>query len=154
MRLVLASVSPRGNRGKLPAADALVEEYIGRLSAKRKGWLQAEARIFPDEASLLAAAKKAQAGRAELALLEVRGKALDSEQWAAWLAAQRDSGLNELWIAIGPADGWSGPAKKAAGKLISLGAMTMAHELARAVAAEQIYRSWTIVERHPYHRGH
>jgi 23S rRNA (pseudouridine1915-N3)-methyltransferase len=38
--------------------------------------------------------------------------------------------------------------------MISLGPATMAHELARVVAAEQIYRAWAIVEGHPYHRGH
>lgn len=154
MRVVLASVSPRGGRGKLPAADALVDEYLGRLSAKRKGWLQAEARVFPDEASLLTAARKAQAGRAELALLDAQGKALDSEEWAAWISGRRDAGVEELWIAVGPADGWSDASRKNATKIISLGEMTMAHELARVVAAEQVYRAWAIVERHPYHRGH
>jgi 23S rRNA (pseudouridine1915-N3)-methyltransferase len=154
MLVVLASVSPRGGRGKFREADGLVDEYLGRLSGTRRSWLQAESRVFPDEKALLAAANKAQTRRAELALLDAQGKALDSQAWAAWVAGRCDAGIDELWLAVGPADGWSETAKKDAGKIISLGAMTMAHELARIVAAEQIYRAWAIVEKHPYHRGH
>ncbi len=157
MRVVLASVSPRGGRSKLAATDVLVEEYLGRLQGR--SWVEAESRVFADEAGLLAAAAKAEKSRGELAVLDSRGKAMRSEEWAAWLMGRRDAGVEELWLAVGPADGWSEAGlnragKSGAAKMISLGPATMAHELARVVVAEQIYRAWAIVEGHPYHRGH
>lgn len=151
MRVVLASVSPRGNRSKLPAVDAIVEEYLGRLSGGAGRWLQAESRVFLSEVALLASCNKSHA---LLALLDSAGKQMSSEQLAAWLGARRDAAVQELWLAVGPADGWSSVALGSADLTLSLGPMTLAHELARAVAAEQIYRAWAILERHPYHGGH
>jgi 23S rRNA (pseudouridine1915-N3)-methyltransferase len=57
-------------------------------------------------------------------------------------------------FAVGPADGWSEAARKAARMLLSLGQFTVAHPLARLVMAEQIYRATTILTGHPYHTGH
>jgi 23S rRNA (pseudouridine1915-N3)-methyltransferase len=169
MRVVLAGVSTRAGKSKLPAVDAIVEEYLGRLSAGAGRWLEAESRIFATEAALLQASGGAGSGSgggakssskarsktpATLVLLDGGGRQMSSEQFAAWLAARRDAGVQELWLAVGPADGWSGGALAVADLKLSLGAMTLAHELARAVAAEQLYRAWAILERHPYHRGH
>jgi 23S rRNA (pseudouridine1915-N3)-methyltransferase len=177
VRVVLASVSPRARRGggsgggksKLAETDALVAEYLGRLGQPR-GWLSAEARVFATEAALLEAAGRGpgmKAGakgksKALLVLLDSRGKSLNSEQFAAWMAARRDSGVQEVWLAVGPADGWTyidsgrqaGNTDTDIDMVLSLGPMTLPHELARVVAAEQIYRAWAIVEGHPYHRGH
>jgi len=55
---------------------------------------------------------------------------------------------------VGPADGWSAEARNRAQLLLSLGAMTLPHELARVVLAEQVYRACTILAGHPYHSGH
>jgi len=57
-------------------------------------------------------------------------------------------------FAVGPADGWSAEARNRAQLLLSLGAMTLPHELARVVLAEQVYRACTILAGHPYHSGH
>jgi 23S rRNA (pseudouridine1915-N3)-methyltransferase len=59
-----------------------------------------------------------------------------------------------LIFAIGGADGFSEAARGAAQHTISLGKMTLAHELARVVLLEQLYRAFTILKRHPYHSGH
>ena len=53
---------------------------------------------------------------------------------------------------IGGADGLSDEVKARASKLISLSALTLPHALVRVVLAEQLYRAWTILARHPYHR--
>ncbi len=66
----------------------------------------------------------------------------------------RDNGTQTLVLAIGPADGWSDGARARASLLLSFGAITLPHELARAVLAEQIYRALTILAGHPYHCGH
>ena len=57
-------------------------------------------------------------------------------------------------FAVGPADGWSEPSRARAAFTLSLGRMTLAHELARVVLLEQVYRAFTILKGHPYHTGH
>jgi 23S rRNA (pseudouridine1915-N3)-methyltransferase len=57
-------------------------------------------------------------------------------------------------MAIGPADGWSDTARQRADLLLSLGRITLPHQLARVVLAEQVYRAFTILAGHPYHSGH
>ncbi len=91
---------------------------------------------------------------AGLVLLDGRGKMLSSEQLAGWMGQQRDGGQQTLVFAIGPADGWSEAARQRAGLLLSLGPMTLPHELARVVVTEQVYRAFTILAGHPYHTGH
>ena len=59
-----------------------------------------------------------------------------------------------LLFAIGGSDGFSDDARRQAGIVLSLGKMTLPHELARVVLVEQIYRAFTILKNHPYHVGH
>ena len=59
-----------------------------------------------------------------------------------------------LIFAVGGADGFSDEARSAAQHTFSLGKMTLAHELARVVLLEQVYRAFTILKGHPYHSGH
>ena len=87
-------------------------------------------------------------------LFDSRGRQMTSEAFAAWLGARRDEGTQHIVFAIGPASGWSEPARERAQLLLSLGSMTLAHALARLVAAEQLYRAFTILTGHPYHAGH
>jgi 23S rRNA (pseudouridine1915-N3)-methyltransferase len=87
-------------------------------------------------------------------LLDSRGEALSSEELAAWLRTRRDSGQQMIVFAIGPASGWSEEAPRQAQTMLSLGRMTLPHELARLVMAEQLYRAFTILSGHPYHTGH
>ena len=53
---------------------------------------------------------------------------------------------------IGGADGLSDAVKQRASRLISLSALTLPHQLVRVLLAEQLYRAWSILARHPYHR--
>jgi 23S rRNA (pseudouridine1915-N3)-methyltransferase len=87
-------------------------------------------------------------------LLDSRGEAFSSEELAKWLGARRDSGQQMIVFAIGPANGWSERAYRQAQTILSLGRMTLPHELARLVLAEQLYRAFTILTGHPYHTGH
>ena len=89
-----------------------------------------------------------------IVLLDSRGRQMTSENFAAWLGAQRDNGAQQIVFAIGPADGWSEASRKRATLLLSLGPFTLAHALARVVMAEQLYRAFTILTGHPYHSGH
>ena len=149
MRLVLAHLGTR------PAAkdgfDALTRLYLERCSA----FIPAVTGAFRDEEAFFSSLAK-RAGRTApyVVLLDSRGRSMTSEAFAAWLGARRDEGVQHLIFAIGPADGWSDSARQRANLLLSLGAMTMAHALARLVMAEQLYRAATILSGHPYHGGH
>jgi 23S rRNA (pseudouridine1915-N3)-methyltransferase len=57
-------------------------------------------------------------------------------------------------MAIGPADGWSEAARRKGSLVFSLGKVTLPHQLAKVVMAEQVYRGLTILAGHPYHSGH
>jgi 23S rRNA (pseudouridine1915-N3)-methyltransferase len=87
-------------------------------------------------------------------LLDSRGQQYTSEEFSAQLGRIRDEGTQRLVFAIGPADGWSAAARERANLLLSLGRMTLPHQLARVVLAEQVYRALTILAGHPYHSGH
>jgi 23S rRNA (pseudouridine1915-N3)-methyltransferase len=149
--LILASISPRRSRAKSEPAEALAAGYLTRGAR----YTPCTAQVFESEAALLAAIEK-QAGRTptHLILLDSRGKQLTSEEFAAHLGRLRDSGVQASVLAIGPADGWSSAARARADLVLSFGAMTLPHELARVVLAEQLYRALTILAGHPYHSGH
>ena len=110
---------------------------------------------FPSETSLLASARR-QTGRssAVVVLCDSTGDQVTSEGLAELVRSQRDSAVQRLMFGIGPADGWSQAALAQAGKIISFGRITLPHELARVVLAEQVYRALTILAGHPYHKGH
>lgn len=138
-------------RSKEPAYDSLTNEFVERIS--RFNPIDAEA--LPSEAALLKLLdRKAQRTLPLLVLLDSRGKEMTSEQFAEWLEVQQAKDVQQLIFAIGPADGFSDESRRAASNSISLGKMTFAHELARVVLLEQIYRAFTIIRNHPYHCGH
>lgn len=151
MKLILASVSPRRGRAKNGAAETLAQDYVARADR----FVRTEVAVFESEATLLLSAER-EPGRpaASLLLFDSRGDVLTSKEFAGVLGRIRDDGAQRILFAVGPADGWSAAALARAHRTISLGRMTLPHELARAVAAEQIFRALTILAGHPYHTGH
>jgi 23S rRNA (pseudouridine1915-N3)-methyltransferase len=136
---------------KEPAIASLTEEYLKRISR----YAQVEGQVLRDEADLLAKCGAVKgATKCTLALLDSRGKEYSSEQFAKFLGDYQDRNALPLVLAIGGADGFSDTARSAAQHTISLGKMTLAHELARVVLLEQVYRAFTILKGHPYHSGH
>lgn len=143
---------------KEPAIQALTEEYLKRISR----YVPVEGLSVRDEAALLGTAgrttpretSKTARGKSTLVLMDSRGKQLSSEEWARFLGDYKDHNPLPLLFAIGPADGFSEASRSAAQHTISLGKITLAHELARVVLLEQIYRAFTILQGHPYHSGH
>ncbi len=157
MRMTLAQIGTRGQRtgaksGNAKAGyEALTAMYVERVQP----YQAMRCEPFASEAEMLAwLARQSGRTRATLVLADARGRQMTSEEFAAWLGARRDSGAQQVVIAIGPADGWTDAARSEAELLLSFGKMTLAHELARLVAAEQIYRACTILAGHPYHAGH
>jgi 23S rRNA (pseudouridine1915-N3)-methyltransferase len=149
MRLTLAHI---GNR--LTASDPF--EKLTQMWLERMGnFAEAESVAYRSvEAFFESLARTKKGGTQVLVLLDSRGKQMSSEEFAAWLGARRDSGAAQIVFAIGPASGWDDEARKQTALLLSLSKMTLAHALARAVLAEQIYRATTILTGHPYHTGH
>ncbi|MCM2396415.1 23S rRNA (pseudouridine(1915)-N(3))-methyltransferase RlmH [Rhizobium sp. S95] len=87
-----------------------------------------------------------------LLVLDERGKALDSEEFAALLGEHRDRGQRDLAIVIGGADGVDPDLRERAKVVLNLGRLTWPHQLVRILIAEQLYRAVTILSGHPYHR--
>lgn len=145
--VVWVTSTPGGN--KFRALVELQEMYVQRTShyaACKVTSVPSEAKFF------LSLAKKK--GSVYLILLDSTGKQFSSEAFTRELDSASQAGVQQLIFAIGPADGWSADAKARANLLLSLGAMTLPHALARVVILEQIYRAFTILAGHPYHTGH
>jgi 23S rRNA (pseudouridine1915-N3)-methyltransferase len=137
---------------KEPAISSLTDEYLKRISR----YAQVEGVSLRDEADLLSkfAGLAKSATKSTLVLMDSRGKEFSSEQFAKFLGDYQDRNPLPLVLAIGAADGFSPEARTSAQNIISLGKMTLAHELARVVLLEQVYRAFTILKGHPYHSGH
>lgn len=147
MKLQIAWVG----KTKEAAIQSLTAEYLKRIARH----VPTESHELPAESSMLKLAEHAS-GRTKpvLILLDARGRQFTSEEFAQVLRDQQDRGTQNLLFAIGPADGFSDQARHAADLILSFGKMTLAHELARIVLLEQIYRAFTILKGHPYHTGH
>lgn len=124
-------------------ASALAEEYMKRTSR----YMACEMReIRPERFDVFAR----HAG-AQKALLDAGGRELDSEGFAALIGrAAREA--RDLVFVVGGHDGLPAGWRARAELLVSLSRLTLPHELARAVLAEQIYRAWTMLTGHPYPR--
>jgi len=152
MKLTIAAI---GRAGRGPERD-LYEHYAARIRwplALRE--LEEKRKLPPPElmrreGDLLLDA--APAG-AVLVALDRRGKTIDSETFAHRLARWRDDSVADIAFLIGGADGHAEPLLEKATFVLSFGAMTWPHQLARAMLAEQIYRSQQLLAGHPYHRA-
>jgi len=138
-------------RTKEPAIQSLTAEYLKRLSR----CAEVEGLELRNEAALLqlAAGKSHNKQRHSLILLDPGGKPLSSEELADFVQDQMNRAVPVLF-AVGGADGFTSEARKSAAARLSLGKMTLPHELARVVLLEQLYRAFTILQGHPYHSGH
>ena len=152
MRLTIASI---GRAGRGPERD-LYEHYAGRIRWPLALREVEEKRKLPvpelmrREGELLLAA--VPTGTVMVAL-DRRGRQMDSEAFARQLARWRDQSVADVAFLIGGADGHAEALLKKASLVLSFGAMTWPHQLARAMLAEQIYRGQQILIGHPYHRA-
>ena len=136
---------------KEAAIATLTEEYLKRISR----FCPVEGIMLRDQADLLSKfGRTKNPSKFSLALMDFRGKEFSSEQFAKFLADYQDRNPLPLVFAIGGADGFGAEARSIAQHVVSLGKMTLPHELARIVLLEQIYRAFAILKGHPYHSGH
>ena len=85
-------------------------------------------------------------------VLDEHGKDLTTMELAKQFARWRADGETPVFIIGGP-DGLAPEVKAAARLTLRLSAMTLPHAFARVLLAEQIYRAWSILAKHPYHRA-
>jgi 23S rRNA (pseudouridine1915-N3)-methyltransferase len=148
--ILLSSIRLR--RGAASDPDSrLLQKYLERAAK----YLPCSHRVFSSEEALFDYLdRSARRTSPYLILTDSRGKQLSSEEFAAAIFSVQDRGTQQAIVAIGPADGWSSEALKRADLTVSFGRITLPHELAAIIAAEQIYRALTIRAGHPYHHGH
>jgi 23S rRNA (pseudouridine1915-N3)-methyltransferase len=124
-------------------ANAMAEEYLKRSSRFAKCEMR---EIHPGRFDPFA-----KHASARLVLLDPAGRALDSAGFTA-LVSTSEQEARDLVFVIGGHDGLPAEWKPRATMLLGLSSMTMPHELARVVLAEQIYRALTTLRGHPYPR--
>jgi 23S rRNA (pseudouridine1915-N3)-methyltransferase len=159
MRLLLISVG----RSKAGPERDLVDRYISRAAAAGRGIGissidlreidESRAQRVEDRKLDEAKAIRAALGSAPFFACDETGKNLSSANFATALAQMRDTGVSALALVLGGPDGLDPELRAQARLVLAFGAMTWPHQLARALAAEQIYRATTILSGHPYHRA-
>jgi 23S rRNA (pseudouridine1915-N3)-methyltransferase len=156
LRLSLITASNRQ-----PAwVDDGAEEYARRLRgrctlelkalplARRTATTPVERDIHDEGERMLAAVPP---GAQVVALLE-KGKPWSTKDLAAKLESWMQRGAPVAFLVGGP-DGLSPECVARAGERWSLSNLTLPHGLVRVVAAEALYRAWSLLENHPYHRA-
>ena len=138
---MLLHIIARGKIGRSPEAE-LVDRYLKRIAWPTK------ITELPDRGGLLPDAPP----NAVTVVLDERGRALSSKELARMLEQWRDSGRREARFLLGAADGHQEELRGQADLMLSFGAATWPHLLARAMLAEQLFRATSILANHPYHR--
>ena len=138
---MLLHIVARGKIGRSPEAE-LVDRYLKRIAWPTK------LTELPDRGGTV----PAPPANGVTILLDERGETLSSMDLAARLEKWRDGGKREARFVLGAADGHSQAERDGADLLLSFGAATWPHLLARAMLAEQLFRATSILANHPYHR--
>ncbi|MFW2831574.1 23S rRNA (pseudouridine(1915)-N(3))-methyltransferase RlmH [Sphingomonas sp. ID0503] len=138
---MLLHIVARGRIGRSAEGD-LVDRYLKRIA-----W-PVRVTELPDTGGKMPAME----GNSVLIVLDEKGQSLPSTSFADKLGRWRDDGRREARFLIGAADGHDQADRNKADLLLSFGAATWPHMLARAMLAEQLWRATSILAGHPYHR--
>lgn len=137
MKIVILSVG----RTRPPFAEA-----IGHYQRLLRGRLPLELAEVKTDATLIGRVP----AEAHAVAIDAAGRTMNSEAWATWLNDRRVD-ARDLYLMIGGAEGLSAQARERAAESLSLGPQTMAHQLARVVLLEQLFRASKITAGEPYH---
>ena len=156
MRIQLIAVGQ-----KMPAwVDQGYREYAQRMPAEARLELKEIApgkrgknadikRIVQDECQRIQAAIPRNS---RIVVLDVQGKSWSTEQLADRLGDWMQSG-QDIALLVGGPEGLSQECRALADERWSLSALTFPHPLVRIIVAEQLYRAWSVLRNHPYHRA-
>jgi 23S rRNA (pseudouridine1915-N3)-methyltransferase len=155
MKITIAAIGHRlpgwAQEGVVEFTDRMPRDY--RIDIHE---LKPEARLGQPVAKIQAAeASRLRACVAPgclIVAMDERGKDWSTVQLADALASWRDQARDPVFL-IGGADGLDPQLKKDADINLRLSSMTLPHALARVVLVEQLYRAWSILTSHPYHRA-
>ena len=140
MRLQLLMIG----KTRRPEMCAILEDYVNRI---RRSCPIEILEVRDADAAL----KKLEADRAATPiLLDGGGRPMDSDAFAKWLGELRGRGTRQVIFICGNADGFPESLRERVTQKLSLSAMTLSHELARVMLAEQLYRAFAILSGSPY----
>ncbi len=151
MQFVIAAV---GKAGTSPEG-ALTKRYMERIRCPiRLTEVDVRGKFSSRERRAREAGKLLEAVPDEACkiALDEKGKSFSSPEFATFIEHRRSQGVNCFAFIIGGADGLDEMVTNPAEIILSLGAMTWPHLLARSMLMEQLYRALTILDGHPYHR--
>ena len=123
---------------------------LRELKAEPRSGGKTAAQCMTAEAQRFEAAL-AQERRPRRVVLDERGTRLTTVQLAERLRAWRDDGRDAALLIGGP-DGLDPALKQTADETLRLSDLTLPHAFARVLLAEALYRAWSVLEGHPYHR--
>jgi 23S rRNA (pseudouridine1915-N3)-methyltransferase len=154
MKIVILAVGQRQPRW----ADDAVADFLGRFPADFAVDLR-ELKPEPRDGRPAERIRGVESERLRAALpagflsvaLDERGRDLTTAALAAQLGRWRDDGESPAFVIGGP-DGLADEFKRGARLSLRLSSLTLPHALARVLLVEQLYRAWSILARHPYHR--
>ena len=144
---------------KMPAwVDVAIADYLKRFPADFKPVLRtvkAEPRSGKTPAQLMAAERlrieAAIPNGSQVVALDERGKGWSTRTLATQLQGWQDECLECTWLIGGP-DGLDPALKQQAHALVKLSDLTLPHAMVRVLLIEQLYRAWSLMANHPYHR--
>ncbi|MFW5739069.1 MAG: 23S rRNA (pseudouridine(1915)-N(3))-methyltransferase RlmH [Myxococcota bacterium] len=145
MRLVVIAVGKVKERG----LREVIDDYLARI----RKYVPCDELELRDGKNVEASLRGAIPPSAHVVALEVRGKAMTSEQLARFVAARGRESKGVVAFLIGGADGLPASLSREADTQLSLSSLTLAHRVARVVLAEQLYRAVSIWKGTPYHRA-
>jgi len=126
MRMVLREVKPEPRSSSRPAATIMALERERIEAALPKGAL--------------------------VGVLDERGRDIDTQALAGLMDRWRNHGA-DIALVIGGADGLDAQFKARADFSLRLSSLTLPHGMVRVMLAEALYRAWTVLAGHPYHRA-
>jgi 23S rRNA (pseudouridine1915-N3)-methyltransferase len=155
VKITLVAVGQRQPRWSEDAVDDFVKRFPPGFAVTIKEVRTETRRGQPLERILAAEADRLRAAipaGGVVVALDERGQDWTSTQFADQLGKWRDASEHVVFMIGGP-DGLAPELKRAARMLLRLSSMTLPHALARLVLVEQLYRAWSLLASHPYHRA-
>ncbi len=154
MKLLVVAVGQRQPGWADAAWDDFAKRFPPECRLELKA-LKAQARVGRTPAQCMAA----EAARIEAAIprgvrrvvLDERGTRLTTTQLATRLRAWREAGCDAALVIGGP-DGLDASIKSSADETLRLSDLTLPHAFVRVLLAEALYRAWSLLQGHPYHR--
>lgn len=139
-------------------ADTAVADYLGRFPKDFSVTVK-EVKAEPRAGQPVPKLMEAEAERIRKAIptgdivvaLDEHGRDLTTMDFAKKIDGWKNEGCGVTFL-IGGADGLDPELKKSARMLMRVSSMTLPHAFARVMIAEQVYRAWSILNNHPYHR--